>query len=70
MPVIFDFDGVIANTEALHFEASRLVAPGGSVFVHDCNRKPEAEAAALFLGEHRVFTSVSGPLGLLKGYAF
>lgn len=25
MPVIFDFDGVIANTEALHFEASRLV---------------------------------------------
>jgi beta-phosphoglucomutase len=25
MPVIFDFDGVIADTERLHFEASRLV---------------------------------------------
>jgi hypothetical protein len=25
MPVIFDFDGVIADTETLHFEASRLV---------------------------------------------
>jgi beta-phosphoglucomutase len=25
MPVIFDFDGVIADTEKLHFEASRLV---------------------------------------------
>lgn len=25
MPVIFDFDGVIADTEALHFEASRIV---------------------------------------------
>lgn len=25
MPIIFDFDGVIADTEALHFEASRLV---------------------------------------------
>ncbi len=25
MPVIFDFDGVIADTEMLHFEASRIV---------------------------------------------
>ena len=28
MPVIFDFDGVIADTEKLHFEASRLVLAG------------------------------------------
>lgn len=25
MPVVFDFDGVIADTETIHFEASRLV---------------------------------------------
>ena len=49
--------------------ASRLVAPGGKVFVHDCERPLEHEFAARYLGEHRRFLSVTGR-ALLNGYAF
>jgi hypothetical protein len=52
------------------YEAARLVAAGGTVFVHDCERRQEAAAAALFLGEHRAFVEVQGTFGRLKGYAF
>lgn len=49
--------------------ASRLVAPGGKVFVHDCERPLEREFTARYLGEKRRFVSVSGR-ALLNGYAF
>ena len=32
------------------YMASRLVAPGGCVFVHDCERLPERTYAARYLG--------------------
>ena len=49
--------------------ASRLVAPGGKVFVHDCDRPLEREFTARYLGEQRRFLSVTGR-ALLNGYAF
>jgi hypothetical protein len=51
------------------FEASRLVAPGGAVFVHDCERPAEQQYAAKYLGSHRLFVSVKGR-ALLQGYLF
>lgn len=51
------------------FAASRLVAPGGCVFVHDCQRPAEEAFASRYLGDSRVFIQVKGR-ALLKGYAF
>ncbi|MGE0846589.1 MAG: glycosyltransferase [Flavobacteriaceae bacterium] len=51
------------------FAASQLVAPGGAVFVHDCERTIEEQYATRYLGAHRVFASVTGR-ALLRGYAF
>lgn len=49
--------------------AARLVAPGGTVFVHDCERPLERAFAARYLGEHRRVQSVRGR-ALLNRYAF
>ena len=51
------------------YMASRLVAPGGAVFVHDCDRLVEQQYANRYLGSHRLFVSVKGR-ALLQGYAF
>lgn len=51
------------------FEASRLVAPGGMVFVHDCERTVEAAYSAEYLGDERLRVSVNGH-ALLRGYRF
>ncbi len=42
------------------FEASRLGAPGGDVFVHDCERPVERAYAARYLGEHNRVGDVRG----------
>jgi uncharacterized protein (TIGR01627 family) len=49
--------------------ARHLVAPGGKIFVHDCDRPLEREFCARYLGEDRWFVSVSGR-AKLDGYAF
>jgi glycosyltransferase involved in cell wall biosynthesis len=49
--------------------ARSLVAPGGKIFVHDCDRPLEREFCARYLGEHRRFVSVSAH-AILNGYAF
>jgi glycosyltransferase involved in cell wall biosynthesis len=49
--------------------ARRLIAPGGKIFVHDCDRPLEREFCARYLGEHRRFVSVSAR-AILNGYAF
>jgi uncharacterized protein (TIGR01627 family) len=49
--------------------ASRLVAPGGRVFVHDCERPAEQAFAKRYLGDDRLFVEVKGR-ALLRGYAF
>ena len=51
------------------YMASELVAPGGAVFVHDCDRVVEQQYAYRYLGSHRIFTSVKGR-ALLQGFAF
>ena len=51
------------------FAASKLVAPGGVVFVHDCDRPAEQQYANQYLGSHRLVVSVKGR-ALLQGYAF
>ncbi len=51
------------------YEAARLVAPGGRVFVHDCEREVEDAYTARYLGEERVAVEITGH-ALLKGYAF
>jgi uncharacterized protein (TIGR01627 family) len=51
------------------FTASRLAAPNGYVFVHDCDRPLEREYSARYLGQHRCFVSVAGR-SILNGYAF
>ena len=51
------------------YMASRLVAPGGCVFVHDCDRQIEREYAERFLGDRRLFVEAKGR-SLLRGYAF
>jgi uncharacterized protein (TIGR01627 family) len=51
------------------YMASKLVAPGGCVFVHDCERLPEQTYAARYLGNDRLFVSVKGH-AVLQGYAF
>jgi uncharacterized protein (TIGR01627 family) len=51
------------------FAASKLVAAGGVVFVHDSEREVEAAYATKYLGEERVTVTARGR-ALLKGYAF
>jgi 23S rRNA G2069 N7-methylase RlmK/C1962 C5-methylase RlmI len=51
------------------YMASKLVAPGGFVFVHDCDRLVEQQYAARYLGNERAFVSVKGH-AILHGYAF
>lgn len=51
------------------YAASRLVAQGGCVFVHDCERPAERAFATRFLGDHRLFLEAKGR-ALLRGYAF
>jgi len=51
------------------YAASCLVAPGGIVFVHDCEREVEATYSAKYLADGRVEVTVRGR-GLLRGYAF
>lgn len=51
------------------YAASHLVAPGGRVFVHDCERQVEDEFASRYLGRDRLFMELKGR-ALLRGYAF
>jgi len=51
------------------YAASRLVATGGRVFVHDCERSAEDAFASRYLGADRLFLEVAGR-ALLRGYAF
>jgi Polysaccharide biosynthesis len=51
------------------YAASRLVAPGGRVFVHDCERQVEDEFASRYLGRDRLFMELQNRV-LLRGYAF
>jgi uncharacterized protein (TIGR01627 family) len=51
------------------YAASTLVAPGGCVFVHDCDRPAERQYAARYLGSHRLFVEARGR-SILHGYAF
>ncbi len=50
------------------YEASRLVAPGGRVFVHDVEREPEAAFASRYLGDRNCVVEVTGR-ATLRGYA-
>jgi uncharacterized protein (TIGR01627 family) len=49
--------------------AARLIAPGGTIFVHDCDRPLEREFCARYLGEHRRVVSVATG-SILNGYAY
>jgi hypothetical protein len=51
------------------YTASQLVAEGGSVFVHDCDRIVESTYARRFLGDNRLFTKIAGR-SILQGYHF
>jgi len=51
------------------YMASKLVAPGGCVFVHDCERLPERNYVTRYLGADRLFLSLKGH-AVLQGYAF
>ena len=51
------------------YTASQLVAPGGFVFVHDCDRQVEHAYATEYLGAHRLFVRAEGR-ALLQGYEF
>ena len=51
------------------YAASKLVAPGGRVFVHDCHRPAEHAFTSRYLGDDRLFIEVKGRT-LLRGYAF
>jgi len=63
------FDDRLPGRSCSIVTASRLVAPGGKVFVHDCERPLERAFTARYLGEQRRFLSVTGR-SLLNGYAF
>ncbi|MGO9029423.1 MAG: glycosyltransferase [Acidimicrobiales bacterium] len=51
------------------YMASKLVAPGGFVFVHDCDRHVEQLYATEYLGVERLFIRAEGR-ALLQGYEF
>jgi beta-phosphoglucomutase len=65
MPVIFDFDGVIADTEKLHFEASRLVLAEAGVPID------QARYYAKYLGysDADMAAAVARDQGLFSGEA-
>jgi glucuronoxylan 4-O-methyltransferase len=50
------------------YAASRLVAPGGCVFIHDSEREAESAFASRYLGNERVYVEARGR-ALLRGYA-
>ena len=50
------------------FAASRLVAEGGTVFVHDCEREVESAYCEAFLGKERLVAEVPSRSGLLRQY--
>ena len=50
------------------YMAAKLVAPGGCVFVHDCERVVELTYASHYLGNSRLFVRVQGH-AILHGYA-
>lgn len=52
------------------YAASRLIAPRGCIFLHDCERIVEHEYASRYFGQERLFLEVPGSGGLLRGYAF
>lgn len=49
--------------------AAKLVASGGCVFVHDCNRPAERAYASRYLGDDRLFIEAKGR-AVLRGYAY
>jgi uncharacterized protein (TIGR01627 family) len=51
------------------YAAAQLVAPGGRVFVHDCERPAEQAFASRYLGDDRLFIEAKGR-AVLRGYAF
>ena len=51
------------------YMASRLIAPGGMVFVHDCERLVEQQYVARYLASGRLLANTSGH-AFLQGYAF
>jgi hypothetical protein len=51
------------------YAASTLVAPGGCVFVHDCERPAEQAFASRYLGDDRLYIEAKGR-AMLRGYAF
>lgn len=51
------------------YEAARLVAPGGRVIVHDCERPVEDAYTTRYLGTNRLVLEIHGH-ALLRGYAF
>jgi uncharacterized protein (TIGR01627 family) len=51
------------------YAASRLVASGGRVFVHDCERPAEQAFVSRYLGDDRLFIEAKGR-ATLRGYAF
>ena len=51
------------------YMASKLVACGSFVFVHDCDRLVEQQYVAQYLGPSRLFVSVKGH-AILQEYAF
>lgn len=51
------------------YTAAQLVAEGGRVFVHDCQRPAEHAFASRYLGDGRAYIEAKGR-ALLRGYAF
>jgi glucuronoxylan 4-O-methyltransferase len=51
------------------YAASRLVAAGGRVFVHDCDRPAERAFTSRYLGDDRLFVEAKGR-ATLRGYTF
>lgn len=48
--------------------ASKLVKPGGDVFVHDCNRQVEDAFCNKFLGPQNLVVEFKSPAGFLRHY--
>jgi glycosyltransferase involved in cell wall biosynthesis len=63
------YDAELPRCARSIFTASRLVAPGGTVFVHDCDRPLQLAIADRYLGAERRFLSVTGR-AQLDAYAF
>ena len=63
------YDGTQPGRMKSIYAASKLVAPGGRVFVHDCHRPAEQAFTSRYLGDNRLFIEAKGRT-LLRGYAF